>query len=46
MRGAALKIGQMLSIQDETVLPPQVRCTGCYLRISCILWFKTWLLHS
>jgi aarF domain-containing kinase len=24
MRGAALKIGQMLSIQDETVLPPQV----------------------
>jgi aarF domain-containing kinase len=27
MRGAALKIGQMLSIQDETVLPPQV--CGC-----------------
>jgi hypothetical protein len=26
MRGAALKIGQMLSIQDETVLPPQVCC--------------------
>lgn len=25
MRGAALKIGQMLSIQDETVLPPQVQ---------------------
>lgn len=25
MRGAALKIGQMLSIQDENVLPPQVR---------------------
>lgn len=24
MRGAALKIGQMLSIQDESVLPPQV----------------------
>lgn len=24
MRGAALKIGQMLSIQDENVLPPQV----------------------
>ena len=23
MRGAALKIGQMLSIQDETVMPPQ-----------------------
>lgn len=28
MRGAALKIGQMLSIQDETVLPPQVRDMG------------------
>lgn len=28
MRGAALKIGQMLSIQDETVLPPQVRGRG------------------
>eukprot|EP00798_Chlamydomonas_sp_ICE-L_P005783 gene5783-6006_t len=25
MRGAALKIGQMLSIQDENVLPPQVQ---------------------
>jgi hypothetical protein len=25
MRGAALKLGQMLSIQDENVLPPQVR---------------------
>ncbi|GLI68746.1 hypothetical protein VaNZ11_013238 [Volvox africanus] len=25
MRGAALKIGQMLSIQDESVLPPQVQ---------------------
>ncbi|MCO5547704.1 hypothetical protein L7F22_001155 [Adiantum nelumboides] len=24
MRGAALKLGQMLSIQDETILPPQV----------------------
>ena len=24
MRGAALKLGQMISIQDETVLPPQV----------------------
>jgi hypothetical protein len=24
MRGAALKIGQMLSIQDENLLPPQV----------------------
>ncbi|GBF99518.1 aarF domain-containing kinase [Raphidocelis subcapitata] len=25
MRGAALKLGQMLSIQDETVLPPQIQ---------------------
>ncbi|GLC45729.1 hypothetical protein PLESTF_000598400 [Pleodorina starrii] len=25
MRGAALKIGQMLSIQDESVLPPQIQ---------------------
>ena len=25
MRGAALKLGQMLSIQDENVIPPQVR---------------------
>ena len=25
MRGAALKLGQMLSIQDENVMPPQVR---------------------
>ena len=24
MRGAALKIGQMLSIQDDNLLPPQV----------------------
>lgn len=30
MRGAALKLGQMLSIQDEGVLPPQVRhCDFC-----------------
>ena len=29
MRGAALKIGQMLSIQDESVLPPQVRAGMC-----------------
>ena len=27
MRGAALKLGQMLSIQDEGMIPPQV--TGC-----------------
>ena len=24
MRGAALKLGQMLSIQDENMMPPQV----------------------
>jgi aarF domain-containing kinase len=27
MRGAALKLGQMLSIQDESVIPPQVSAT-------------------
>jgi predicted unusual protein kinase regulating ubiquinone biosynthesis (AarF/ABC1/UbiB family) len=31
MRGAALKIGQMLSIQDENVLPPQVSVGGLAL---------------
>ena len=25
MRGAALKIGQMLSIQDENLIPPQIQ---------------------
>lgn len=30
MRGAALKIGQMLSIQDESVLPPQVGRLGTH----------------
>lgn len=34
MRGAALKLGQMLSIQDENVLPPQVPPK---LRTSCPL---------
>ena len=29
MRGAALKLGQMLSIQDENVIPPQVRALWC-----------------
>ena len=29
MRGAALKLGQMLSIQDENMMPPQVLLTGC-----------------
>jgi aarF domain-containing kinase len=28
MRGAALKLGQLLSIQDENVLPPQVWAGG------------------
>jgi aarF domain-containing kinase len=36
MRGAALKIGQMLSIQDETVLPPQVR----NLLFTCRVWIR------
>lgn len=28
LRGAALKIGQMLSMQDDHVLPPQVGFSG------------------
>ena len=32
MRGAALKLGQMLSIQDEGVLPPQVSLTAFMLQ--------------
>lgn len=35
MRGAALKIGQMLSIQDETVLPPQVGVDGLVSILCC-----------
>lgn len=31
MRGAALKLGQMLSIQDENVIPPQARA-------CCVAW--------
>ena len=31
MRGAALKLGQMISIQDESVLPPQVVCHSKHL---------------
>lgn len=39
MRGAALKIGQMLSIQDENVLPPQViYATNC-CKMS---WMRAW----
>ena len=34
MRGAALKLGQMLSIQDENVLPPQV---GQRPGLGCLL---------
>lgn len=37
MRGAALKLGQMLSIQDEGVLPPQVTAS--------LLHFAYMLLH-
>ena len=29
MRGAALKLGQMISIQDENVLPPAVGLLLC-----------------
>ena len=37
MRGAALKLGQMLSIQDEGVLPPQVTPVAYRL---LVLWIK------
>lgn len=30
MRGAALKIGQMLSIQDESLVPPPVLSPVCH----------------
>jgi len=33
MRGAALKLGQMISIQDDTVLPPQVCCCSLVARL-------------
>ena len=37
MRGAALKVGQMLSIQDDTMLPPVVRrCCPCGHRFACM----------
>ena len=47
MRGAALKVGQMLSIQDESIMPPPVRylttweslgleCLACYGNITSI----------
>lgn len=35
MRGAALKLGQMLSIQDENVLPPQVGAAGVGGAAAC-----------
>ena len=35
MRGAALKLGQMLSIQDEGVLPPQVPAHLFIHHLSC-----------
>ena len=40
MRGAALKLGQMLSIQDENMMPPQVcckrACAGAATLKTCI----------
>jgi hypothetical protein len=33
MRGAALKLGQMLSIQDEDMMPPQVGAVRCVLAL-------------
>ena len=47
MRGAALKLGQMLSIQDEGVLPPQVHasllslpnmlCPTCFAALAFVV---------
>ena len=34
MRGAALKLGQMISIQDENVLPPAV-CSHLCWTLAC-----------
>ena len=39
MRGAALKLGQMLSIQDENLMPPQVCFAQCVL-LSAVLISK------
>jgi len=38
MRGAALKLGQMLSMQDDTTLPPVVRPLWCFdaLALCCV----------
>lgn len=51
MRGAALKLGQMLSIQDESVVPAPVNilspkiCVGvifsCLYSLHCILAFHS-----
>jgi aarF domain-containing kinase len=52
MRGAALKIGQMLSIQDETVLPPQVRREALAARVAraaavrCVTPAQVWQPHG
>ena len=40
MRGAALKLGQMISIQDESVLPPQVEQSFLTAILEVV---ETWL---
>ena len=41
MRGAALKLGQMISIQDESVLPPQVPLSQLLLQFCYVLYWLT-----
>ena len=45
MRGAALKLGQMISIQDENVLPPAVCPPLCWTP-ACSHLFHTPVLES
>jgi len=42
MRGAALKLGQLLSIQDENVMPPQVGGRGARVLASALAAACCW----
>lgn len=43
VRGAALKLGQMLSIQDDTIVPPQLQRiferASCYLNLIVLIQY-------
>eukprot|EP00967_Tisochrysis_lutea_P032489 scaffold38405_cov23-Tisochrysis_lutea.AAC.1 len=45
MRGAALKLGQMLSIQDENIMPPQVLAALGRALVAADLMLPCWDLH-